>query len=402
MGYRLAVTVQRTQSVCNTRRVLVVRGTKKLRDRLKKASAAGPDDASTTELGDWFATPLFWRPQVALFVNQTTFIPVLVELAPAATLIDRVPEAIETVLRHHGLEQEFLSAERGAMSDVRLAPTNDRRVVGVMNELTFQAEIRHQEGMDDLVELSLDLARVILGPLHNRGDSPDRALAAVVGSAGPLAEVIPLLPDVIVRPAPAAAAPVSPTGGVFQLKVTLKGTKPRVWHRVLVDGSSTLDHVHDVIQAAFGWWDYHHHDFEIDSTNYGVADPDHDDWGLPTTDESGVRLDSVAGPGSRFLYRYDFGDDWRHDVVVEKVLAGDRAMTVPACVDGRRACPTEDCGGTGGFERLLEILSDPSHPEHQDRREWMGRRYDAAAFDPSECDENLRNAKLAAFHDNRT
>lgn len=378
--------------------MLVVRGTKKLRDRLKKAPAAGPDDVSTTQLGDWFATALFWRPQVALFVNQETFIPVLVELAPSASLLDRVPEAIGTVLRHHGLDQEFLSAERGAMSDVRLAPTNDRRVVGVMNELTFQAEIRHQEGMDDLVELSLDLARVILGPLHNRGESPDRALAAVVGSAGSLAEVIPLRRDVV-SPAPSPAAPARGAGDVFQLKVTLKGTKPPVWRRVLVDGSSTLDHVHDVIQAALGWWDYHLHDFEIDGTNYGVPDPDDEDWGLPTTDESDVRLDSVAGPGSRFLYRYDFGDNWRHDVVVEKVLPTDETVTLPACVDGRRACPPEDCGGTGGFEHLLEILADPRHPEHRERLEWIGRPYDPTTFDPSEFEDNLRNAKLAAFDD---
>lgn len=376
--------------------MLVVRGTKKFRDRLKKAPAAGPDDVSTTELGDWFATALFWRPQVALFVNQTTFIPVLVELAPSATLLDRVPEAIETVLRHHGVEQEFLSAELGAMSDVRLAPTNDRRVVGVMNELTFQAEIRQEEGMDDLVELSLDLARVVLGPLHNRGGSPDRALAALVGSAGLLAEVIPLRPDVAV-PAPTRAAPASGSGGVFQLKVTLRGTKPPVWRRVLIDGSSTLDQVHSVIQAAFGWWDYHLHEFEIGGTRYGVPDPDDDDWGVPTTDESGVRLDSVAEAGSRISYTYDFGDNWRHDVVVEKVLPADATMTLPACVDGRRACPPEDCGGTGGFEDLLEILANPRHPEHRERREWMGRDYDPAAFDPSEFEENLRNAELAAF-----
>lgn len=385
--------------VRETSGVLVVRGTKKLRDRMKRARAAGPDDASTTELGDWFATALFWRPQVVLLVNQKTFIPVLVDLTPAATLLDRVPEAIETVLRHHGLEQELLTAERGAMREVRLAPTNDRRVVGVMSELTFQAEVRREHSVTDLVELSLDLAQVILGPLHNRGDSPDRALAALVGPSAPVAKVIPLRPGVV-APTSAPDVPASrPGGAVFQLKITLKGTKPAVWRRVLVDGASTLDQLHDVIQAALGWWDYHLHDFEIGGTNYGVPDPDDDDWGLPTTDESDVRLDSVAGAGSRFLYRYDFGDNWRHDVVVEKVLPADETITVPACVDGRRACPPEDCGGTGGFEHLLEILADPGHPEHRERRESMGRDFDPAAFDPSEFEEYLRNAKLAAFKD---
>ncbi len=210
--------------------------------------------------------------------------------------------------------------------------------------------------------------------------------------------MIPLRPGITV-PNTATTAPAPRSGGgVFQLKVTLKGTKPAVWRRVLVDGASTLDHVHDVIQAAFGWWDYHLHDFEIDGTNYGVPDPD-DDWGVPTTAESGFRLDSVAEVGSRFLYRYDFGDNWRHDVVVEKVVPSDGTTVVPACVDGRRACPPEDCGGVGGFEHLLEILADSRHPEHSDRREWIGRKYDPAVFDPSEFEENLRNAKLVAFDD---
>ncbi|MGH9268072.1 MAG: plasmid pRiA4b ORF-3 family protein [Acidimicrobiales bacterium] len=239
-------------------------------------------------------------------------------------------------------------------------------------------------------ELSLDLAGVILGPLHNLGSSPDRALAAAVGTTTPLAEVIPLRPDIAVpEPRPVEPAPRE-VGDVFQLKVTLRDTKPAVWRRVLVDGSSTLDHIHEVIQAAFGWWDYHLHDFEIDGTSYGVPDPDDDDWGVPTIDETGARLDSIAGPGSRLLYRYDFGDNWRHEVVVEKVLPADGSMVVPTCVDGRRACPPEDCGSTGGFGDLLKILADARHPEHRERREWMGRDYDPAAFDPSEFEDNLR------------
>ena len=83
--------------------VLVVRGTKKLRDRVKGAPA-GDGEASTTALGDWFANALFWRPQVALLVNSRTLLPVFMELAPAATLLDRVPAAIEAVLRRHGVD----------------------------------------------------------------------------------------------------------------------------------------------------------------------------------------------------------------------------------------------------------------------------------------------------------
>ncbi len=174
--------------------MLVVRGTKKLRDRLRGAPAVN-GDVSTTELGDWFATALFWRPQVALLVNTRTFVPVFMELAPAATLLDRAPAAIEAVLRHHGVDAWFLTAEREAMADIRIAPTNDRSVLGVMNEFAVLGE--HHQSIEpvDLTQLSVRLAGTPLGPLRKRTGFPNRELAAAVGSNDSLAEVIPLRPD---------------------------------------------------------------------------------------------------------------------------------------------------------------------------------------------------------------
>lgn len=375
--------------------MLVVRGTKKLRDRVK-GPAAGDQDVSTTALGDWFAIALFWRPQVAMLVNTRTFLPVFMELAPAATLLDRAPDAIEEVLRLHGVDETFLAAEREAMADVRIAPTNDRSVLGVMNEFAFLGEHHQQASPADLVQLSLRLAGTPVGPLHKRTGFPDRELAAVVGGDGPLAEVIPLRPRQAVDTAAPATSPTS--GAVYQLKVTLHDTKPPVWRRVTVDGASTLDHVHEVIQAAFGWLSYHLHEFEIGQKRYGIPDPD-DDWGTPTTDERSVRLDTVASEDSKFEYVYDFGDWWRHKIVVEKVMPADPTVTVPSCVAGRRACPPEDCGGTWGYQELLEVLADPTHPEHDDRRERIGRPFDPEAFDPTEFEENLRNQKLTSFDD---
>lgn len=376
--------------------MLVVRGTKKLRDRVKGAPVVD-GDASTTALGDWFATALFWRPQVALLVNHRTLLPMFVELAPAATLLDRVPDAIEVVLRRHGVSDAFLSAERDAMGDVRIGPTNDRSVVGVMNEFAFHGECLWKDGLRDLEALSLRMASLILGPLHHRSGSPNRELAAVVGSTEPLATVI-TFPG---QPAPGDPAPRGrPTrsGRVYQLKVTLLDTKPSIWRRVLVDGSSTLDHLHEVIQAAFGWWNYHLHEFEVGRDRYGIPDPD-EDWGGPPRDERRTRLDTIVAEGSSFRYTYDFGDSWDHRVVVEKVLSTHSAAAVPACIDGRRACPPEDCGGTWGYRELLEILADPAHPDHGERREWLGRPFDPEAFDPAAFEDNLRSGRLAMFDD---
>lgn len=373
--------------------MLVLRGTKKLRDRVKGAPAADGDD-STTALGDWFANALFWRPQIALLVNSRSLLPVFMELAPAATLLDRAPAAIEAVLHRHGVDDPFLTAERAAMSEVRLAPTNDRSVVGVMNEFAFHGEWLFKEGQRDLEALSVRMASLIVGKLSN--GSPDRELAAVLGSTEPLAEVIPLRGRS--APAEAASKPRATSGTVFQLKVTLQDTKPPIWRRVLVDGNATLDHVHEVIQAAFGWWNYHLHEFEVGRTRYGVPDPD-EDWGEPPRDERRTRLDAIASEGSTFRYTYDFGDGWEHRVAVEKVVPASSVVTAPACIDGRRACPPEDCGGTWGYRELLAILADPNHPEHDERREWLGRPFDPEAFDPAEFEDNLRNGRLAVFDD---
>ena len=341
----------------------------------------------------WFATALSWRPQVALLVNARTFVPVFMDLAPAATMLDRAPAAISAVLRHHGVDGSFVEAEREAMTEVRVAPTNDRSVLGVMNEFASLGEHHQSTEAVDLVALSVRLAGTPVGPLGKRTGFPDRELAAVVGGTGALAEVIPLRPDRLTE----APAPSSPAlGGIYQLKVTLRDTKPPIWRRVLVDGASTLHHVHDVIQAAFGWWNSHLHVFEVGSIRYGVVDPD-DDWGLPTHDESSVRLDSIAAAGSKLDYTYDFGDNWRHAIVVEEVLPGDSTATVPACIGGRRACPPEDCGGTWGYRELLEILADPTSRDPDERLGWIGRNFDPEHFDPSGFEENLRNQQLADF-----
>ncbi len=190
---------------------------------------------------------------------------------------------------------------------------------------------------------------------------------------------------------------------VFQLKVTLLNTKPPVWRRILVDGSATLDQVHEAIQAAFGWWNYHLHEFEVGRTRYAAPDPDSDwDFGPPAHDETRTRLDKVAKVGSSFRYTYDFGDGWEHKIDVEQVL--DAATTAaPACTGGRRACPPEDCGGPWGYRELLEILADPSHPEHRERVEWVEGfaqgPFDPDAFDPADFDDNLRSLRLAVFDD---
>jgi len=159
--------------------VVIVHGTRKFLDRVGRPTAA-PDDASTTSLGSWYATVLFWRPQVALFVNETTLLPVLLPLSPASSVLARFPMAVQAAFGRHGLAQPFIEAEIPQMEECRLATTKNRSVVGIMNEFTHLGEVfREKTGPFDLEALSIRLAEVPCSPLYSRQISPDRELKAI-------------------------------------------------------------------------------------------------------------------------------------------------------------------------------------------------------------------------------
>jgi hypothetical protein len=173
--------------------------------------------------------------------------------------------------------------------------------------------------------------------------------------------------------------------GVVSLKVTLKGTKPPIWRRILVPESIIFADLSEAILTAMGWIGGHLHAFDVDGRQYG--DPARTD---DVADERRLTLKSVVKSGvKRFGYDYDFGDDWEHTVAIEKALAPVPGQGYPACVDGARKCPPEDCGGVWGYAELLEILADPNHPERGERLEWIGEEFDPEEFDASAADKRL-------------
>jgi hypothetical protein len=146
--------------------VLIVYGTEKFRDRVR-VEAAAPGDESTTALGAWYATVHFWKPQVALFVNERTPHPVFVPFAPAAGVVGRLTDALVPVLEAYAAPSAFIEREVTAMREYRLAPTASRSVVGRMNEFGHMANhIRALDRVSDLLTLL---------SLHGtRGDSVPR------------------------------------------------------------------------------------------------------------------------------------------------------------------------------------------------------------------------------------
>ena len=113
----------------------------------------------------------------------------------------------------------------------------------------------------------------------------------------------------------------------------------------------------------------------------------------PTENERMVRLSAVLGRvGAKMIYEYDLGDSWEHAIVLEKQLPADSNATYPMCIDGRLACPPEDCGGVWGFYEMLEALADPRHPRHEEFRDWIGE-FDPQAFSIERVNRLLKPAR---------
>ena len=186
-------------------------------------------------------------------------------------------------------------------------------------------------------------------------------------------------------------AKVTRGGPVHRLKATIGNIRPPVWRRIEVPGNVSFAGLHDVLQTAFGWTDSHLHQFVVGRLRFGVPDPDDGDWGPPVRDERRARLQEIVDDGVKsFVYEYDFGDGWEHRILVEKTSAAEPGVAYPRCTAGRRACPPEDCGGPWGYAHLLEVLTDPDHPQHDETREWLGDEFDPAAFDLDAVNASLQ------------
>ena len=151
-------------------------------------------------------------------------------------------------------------------------------------------------------------------------------------------------------------------GAALQVKISLRGaSRPPVWRRLLVPADIRLHRFHDVIQVAMGWTDTHMHVFSTDFGEYGLPDPE-----LGFRDERKARLDRfLAATGDRIRYTYDFGDDWEHEIVVEKLLRENDGDQIPVCLAGKGACPPEDCGGVWGYADLVETIANGRGPARQ-------------------------------------
>jgi hypothetical protein len=184
------------------------------------------------------------------------------------------------------------------------------------------------------------------------------------------------------------------TADIYQIKVTLKHSKPPIWRRIQVSGDISLGKLHRILQVVMGWSDSHLHQFVMHGVYFGEPHPDYRDMGWEMRDERRVKLNQIVqGEKSRLRYEYDFGDSWEHELMVEKILRPAPGVFYPVCLKGKRACPPEDVGGVWGYADFLEAIQYPDHPNHEDMLEWIGGEFDPDAFDLEEVNETLRHVR---------
>ena len=209
---------------------------------------------------------------------------------------------------------------------------------------------------------------------------------------------------------------------IYEIRITLNGSKPPIWRKVAVPSDITLGELHEVIQIVMGWDDDHLHQFILRDKGLKPSPREiakrlqSGAWDdaffsrvrgervfVPTTDPMGEPMEAMDGEDedavtlaelcpkvkSKLVYEYDFGDDWDHTLEVQKIAEAEPGAKYPICLNGKGACPPEDCGGIWGYYDMLEAVADPKHERHEELLEWLGDSFDPDAFDLEEVNAVL-------------
>jgi len=192
--------------------------------------------------------------------------------------------------------------------------------------------------------------------------------------------------------------PPLPVGSakLYTMKVTLLDVSPPIWRRFVAPSFMKLGHLHELLQVFMGWDDTHAYAFTINGKRFASHDRLTVDAILDkrgSYDANNYELCQLIKPGMTFNYEYDFENTWDHEIVVENSAASTDTKYCFYCIEGERACPPENCGGPEAYEQLLQVLSDPDHPEFDRRRARVGWDFDSEKFDPKDCNLklNVRN-----------
>ena len=387
----------------------VIHCTKKLLAELGALGSKMPHESLTGSFGPWHANLLrIERRKCLLFTNDRTLYSFLV---PGFTKKDNFHDLFLVNLNDNlaveglGQGERFKALEE--YCDIAIVPTASRSVLGSMNDLAGQVEflVHRAGGLEkaDILRVNMMLNRVPMGALKYKY-AIERVCVlfgrkdAVRKLDDPFtmtfAEKSPGLNDIgdpsrtlgnRTKPGPHVKNTFSK---VFQFKIALLDINPSLWRRIVVPETCSFWDLHVAIQDSMGWMDCHLHEFEMNNLKTGKKDH----IGIPPEDY--FEDDPEVFPGwkkkiaayftldnASATYRYDFGDNWRHEVVLEKIEPRATGVSYPVCIGGERACPPEDCGGTYGYRELLEIIMDPAHERYGEMTTWAGATFDPERFD---------------------
>ena len=181
------------------------------------------------------------------------------------------------------------------------------------------------------------------------------------------------------------------TKTTYQIHISLKGSKPKIWRRILVPSDLLLYDFHDIIQITMGWSDSHLFQFKKNKTYYAADVEEEEFWGnIKIVDCEGIKIsDLLKKEKDKIIYEYDFGDSWIHDIVLEKITDNIPNKKIPICLAGKNNCPPEDCGGIWAYNEMIKVLSNPEHEEYEEYIEWFGEEFDPEYFNKKEINEML-------------
>jgi hypothetical protein len=182
---------------------------------------------------------------------------------------------------------------------------------------------------------------------------------------------------------------------IYQLKVNLLKITPPIWRRLLVPDNCSLDDLHIIIQCAMGWSNHYLHSFESKGQCYKSGSLFGNGRHYDALNTTNVKLsDLKLKVKDSFLYIYEFIDYWEHRIILEEITTPDMLIKYPLCLDGRRACPPEDCGGPLGYKKILVAFKNKRDSKHHDINEWLPKD-----FDPEHFDKDDVNLTLARFYE---
>ncbi len=183
----------------------------------------------------------------------------------------------------------------------------------------------------------------------------------------------------------------------YQLKITIKDSHPPIWRRLIVPSGLSFSQLTLVINTAFGWCGYHMSNYSFHQLKLDLDDDydEEDSWAVfdhEILDAARHIIDDFFGLVKSFTYTYDFGDDWRHQVQIEKVIK-DYEYNYPQVIKYKGDTPYEDCGGIWGYYELRDILSNPGSPEYEAMKEWTDAQFDNS-YDMEYVNSELERMRL--------